>query len=94
MSAVGLSASVSDTGAIRTSALDAKSERLVQEALNKDLKGTTTIIIALKDQFQSSMRIRFWSWIKGVWLEKDGMQTVANAVYREIYETQKKEGIK
>ena len=26
-----------------TSALDAKSERLVQEALNKDLKGTTTI---------------------------------------------------
>ena len=31
-----------------TSALDAKSERLVQEALNKDLKGTTTIIIAQK----------------------------------------------
>ena len=31
-----------------TSALDAKSERLVQEALNKELKGTTTIIIAQK----------------------------------------------
>ena len=31
-----------------TSALDAKSERLVQEALNNDLKGTTTIIIAQK----------------------------------------------
>ena len=31
-----------------TSALDAKSEKLVQEALNKDLKGTTTIIIAQK----------------------------------------------
>ena len=29
-----------------TSALDAKSEKLVQEALNKDLKGTTTVIIA------------------------------------------------
>ena len=31
-----------------TSALDAKSEKLVQEALNKDLKDTTTIIIAQK----------------------------------------------
>ena len=28
--------------------MDAKSERLVQEALNKDLKGTTTIVIAQK----------------------------------------------
>lgn len=32
-----------------TSALDAKSEKLVQEALNHDLKGTTTVIIAQKD---------------------------------------------
>lgn len=31
-----------------TSALDAKSEKLVQEALNKELKGSTTIIIAQK----------------------------------------------
>ncbi|MBD4917122.1 ATP-binding cassette domain-containing protein, partial [Xanthomonas citri pv. citri] len=31
-----------------TSALDAKSEKLVQEALNKELKETTTIIIAQK----------------------------------------------
>lgn len=31
-----------------TSALDAHSEKLVQEAMNRDLKGTTTIIIAQK----------------------------------------------
>ena len=31
-----------------TSALDARSEKLVQEALNQELKGTTTIIIAQK----------------------------------------------
>lgn len=31
-----------------TSALDARSEKLVREALNRDLKGTTTIVIAQK----------------------------------------------
>ena len=46
-----------------TSALDAKSERLVQEALNKDLKGTTTIIIAQK-LARLSMQTRSWYWIK------------------------------
>ena len=31
-----------------TSALDARSEKLVREALDQDLKGTTTIVIAQK----------------------------------------------
>lgn len=34
-----------------TSALDARSEKLVREALNRDLKGTTTIVIAQKNCF-------------------------------------------
>lgn len=41
-----------------TSALDAKSEKLVQEALNKELKETTTVIIAQKYR-QLSRQIRF-----------------------------------
>lgn len=41
-----------------TSALDARSEKLVKEALERDLKDTTTFIIAQKSH-QSSMLIKF-----------------------------------
>lgn len=73
-----------------TSALDAKSERLVQEALNKDLKGTTTIIIAQKissvvhaDKFLVLDQGRL------IGQGKHAELVATNPVYREIYETQK-----
>ncbi|MBP2623821.1 ABC transporter ATP-binding protein [Streptococcus oricebi] len=73
-----------------TSALDAKSEKLVQEALNKDLKGTTTIIIAQKissvvhaDTILVLDQGRLIGQGKHADLVRD------NAIYREIYESQK-----
>ena len=49
------------------------SQRLVQEALNKDLKGTTTIIIAQKiGSVVHADKILVLD--QGRWLEKDGMQ--------------------
>ena len=73
-----------------TSALDAKSERLVQEALNKDLKGTTTIIIAQK--ISSVVHADKILVLDQGRLIGQGTHTdlvANNAVYREIYETQK-----
>lgn len=73
-----------------TSALDAKSEKLVQEALNKDLKGTTTIIIAQKISSvvkADKILVLDQGRLIGQGTHKELVAT--NAVYREIYETQK-----
>lgn len=79
-----------------TSALDAKSEKLVQEALDKDLQHTTTVVIA--EKISSIIRA------DKILVMDDGQivgngnhhQLVAdNAVYQEIYKTQKaREGAK
>ena len=73
-----------------TSALDAKSERLVQEALDKDLKGTTTIIIAQKISsvvHADNILVLDQGRLIGQGTHADLVAN--NAVYREIYETQK-----
>lgn len=73
-----------------TSALDAKSEKLVQEALNKDLKGTTTIIIAQKISsvvHADKILVLDQGLLIGQGRHADLVAT--NDVYREIYETQK-----
>ena len=73
-----------------TSALDAKSEKLVQEALNKDLKGTTTIIIAQKISsvvHADKILVLDQGRLIGQGRHEDLVAT--NDVYREIYETQK-----
>lgn len=73
-----------------TSALDAKSEKLVQEALNKDLKGTTTVIIAQKISSvvkADKILVLDEGRLIGQGTHKELVET--NAVYREIYETQK-----
>lgn len=73
-----------------TSALDAKSEKLVQEALNKDLKGTTTIIIAQKISSvvkADKILVLDEGRLIGQGTHKELVKN--NAVYREIYETQK-----
>ena len=73
-----------------TSALDAKSEKLVQEALNHDLKGTTTVIIAQK--ISSAVKADKILVLDEGRLIGEGTHSelvATNAVYREIYETQK-----
>ncbi|MGR5847686.1 ABC transporter ATP-binding protein [Streptococcus pneumoniae] len=73
-----------------TSALDAKSERLVQEALNKDLKGTTTIIIAQKiSSVVHAAKILVLDQGRLIGQGKHADLVATNPVYREIYETQK-----
>ena len=73
-----------------TSALDAKSERLVQEALNKDLKGTTTIIIAQKiSSVVHADKILVLDQGRLIGQGKHADLVSTNPVYREIYETQK-----
>ena len=73
-----------------TSALDAKSERLVQEALNKDLKGTTTIIIAQKiSSVVHADKILVLDQGRLIGQGRHTDLVVSNPVYREIYETQK-----
>ena len=73
-----------------TSALDAKSERLVQEALNKDLKGTTTIIIAQKiSSVVHADKILVLDQGRLIGQGKHAELLATNPVYREIYETQK-----
>ena len=72
------------------SALDAKSEKLVQEALNKDLKGTTTIVIAQKISsvvHADKILVLDQGCLIGQGTHKELVAT--NEVYREIYETQK-----
>ena len=73
-----------------TSALDAKSEKLVQEALNKDLKGTTPIVIAQKISsvvHADKILVLDQGRLIGQGTHKELVAT--NEVYREIYETQK-----
>lgn len=73
-----------------TSALDAKSEKLVQEALDKDLKGTTTIIIAQKISsvvHADKILVLDQGRLIGQGTHKELVEN--NPVYREIYETQK-----
>ena len=73
-----------------TSALDAKSEKLVQEALNKELQGTTTIIIAQK--ISSVVHADKILVLDQGRLIGQGTHTelvATNDVYREIYETRK-----
>ena len=73
-----------------TSALDAKSERLVQEALNKDLNGTTTIIIAQKiSSVVHADKILVLDQGRLIGQGTHADLVANNAVYREIYETQK-----
>lgn len=73
-----------------TSALDAKSERLVQEALNKDLKGTTTIIIAQKiSSVVHADKILVLDQGRLIGQGKHADLVTNNPIYREIYETQK-----
>ncbi|CJE25004.1 ABC transporter ATP-binding protein/permease [Streptococcus pneumoniae] len=70
-----------------TSALDAKSERLVQEALNKDLKGTTTIIIAQKiSSVVHADKILVLNQGRLIGQGTHADLVANNAVYREIYE--------
>ena len=73
-----------------TSALDAKSEKLVQETLNKDLKGTTTIIIAQKiSSVVHADKILVLDQGRLIGQGRHADLVATNDVYREIYETQK-----
>ncbi|MBO0472271.1 ABC transporter ATP-binding protein [Enterococcus ureasiticus] len=73
-----------------TSALDARSERLVREALDRDLKDTTTIVIAQKiSSVVHADRILVLD--KGQLVGEGTHEELAktNPIYQEIYETQK-----
>ena len=73
-----------------TSALDAKSEKLVQEALNKDLQGATTIIIAQKiSSVVHADKILVLDQGRLIGQGTHAELVASNDVYREIYETQK-----
>ena len=73
-----------------TSALDAKSEKLVQEALNKELQGTTTIIIAQKiSSVVHADKILVLAQGRLIGQGTHAELVATNDVYREIYETQK-----
>ena len=73
-----------------TSALDAKSEKLVQEALNKELKGTTTIIIAQKiSSVLHADKILVLDQGRLIGQGTHSELVAKNKIYREIYETQK-----
>lgn len=80
-----------------TSALDARSEKLVQEALDRDLKTTTTVVIA--EKIASIIRadqilVMDNGQISGSGTHRDLLKT--NRIYQEIYATQKarEEGLK
>ncbi|ETY73225.1 ABC transporter ATP-binding protein [Lactiplantibacillus fabifermentans] len=73
-----------------TSALDARSEKLVQEALDRDLKSTTTVVIA--EKIASIIRadqilVLDDGQISGSGTHKELLQN--NAIYQTIYQTQK-----
>lgn len=73
-----------------TSALDAKSERLVQEALNKELRETTTVIIAQKiSSVVKADKILVLDQGQLIGEGTHAELVANNAIYREIYETQK-----
>lgn len=72
-----------------TSALDAKSEKLVQEALNKELQGTTTIIIAQKiSSVVHADKILVLDQGRLIGQGTHAELVATNDIYREIYETQ------
>ncbi|MBA5819107.1 ABC transporter ATP-binding protein, partial [Escherichia coli] len=73
-----------------TSALDAKSEKLVKEALNKELDDTTTFIIAQKISSviqADKILVLDKGKLVGVGSHKELLKE--NETYREIYDTQK-----
>lgn len=73
-----------------TSALDARSEKLVREALDRDLKGTTTIVIAQK--IASVVKADRILVLDEGRLVSEGTHeelVAGNRVYQEIFETQK-----
>ncbi|EGP4823517.1 ABC transporter ATP-binding protein/permease [Enterococcus lactis] len=73
-----------------TSALDARSEKLVREALNRDLKGTTTIVIAQKiTSVVKADRILVLDEGRLVGEGTHEELVAGNRVYQEIFETQK-----
>ncbi|QSB51598.1 ABC transporter ATP-binding protein [Leuconostoc falkenbergense] len=76
-----------------TSALDARSEKLVQEALDRDLKGTTTFVIAEKiSSVLHADRILVLDngQLVGVGSHQELLQS--SPIFTEIYETQKAKG--
>ncbi|EOH51446.1 ABC transporter ATP-binding protein [Enterococcus faecium EnGen0263] len=73
-----------------TSALDARSEKLVREALDRDLKGTTTIVIAQKiASVVKADRILVLDEGRLVGEGTHEELVAGNHVYQEIFETQK-----
>ncbi|EOS8029671.1 ABC transporter ATP-binding protein [Enterococcus faecium] len=73
-----------------TSALDARSEKLVREALDRDLKGTTTIVIAQKiASVVKADRILVLDEGRLVGEGTHEQLVAGNRVYQEIFETQK-----
>lgn len=73
-----------------TSALDARSEKLVREALDRDLKGTTTIAIAQKiASVVKADRILVLDEGRLVGEGTHEELVAGNRVYQEIFETQK-----
>lgn len=73
-----------------TSALDAHSEKLVQEAMNRDLNGTTTIIIAQKISsvvHADTILVLDEGRLVAQGTHKELLAT--SDVYRQIYDTQK-----
>lgn len=73
-----------------TSALDAKSEKLVQEALDRELAGTTTFVIAEKVSSivkADKILVLDQGKLVGIGTHRELRQT--NATYQEIYATQK-----
>jgi len=73
-----------------TSALDAKSEKLVREALDKELAHTTTIVIAQKiSSVVKADRILVLDDGKLIGEGTHSELVQNNDVYKEIYETQK-----
>ncbi|MGL4589516.1 MAG: ABC transporter ATP-binding protein [Mycoplasmatales bacterium] len=73
-----------------TSALDARSERLVKEALNREMGGTTTIIVSQKISSIIDMdKIVVLDEGKMVGIGTHDELVRTNAIYQEIYETQK-----
>lgn len=73
-----------------TSALDARSEKLVREALAKELKGTTTIVIAQKiASVVKADRIIVLDEGRLVGEGTHEELVATNRVYQEIFETQK-----
>ncbi|KRL51964.1 ABC transporter ATP-binding protein [Lacticaseibacillus manihotivorans] len=73
-----------------TSALDAHSEKLVQEAMNRDLNGTTTIIIAQKISsvvHADTILVLDEGRLVAQGTHKELLET--SDVYRQIYDTQK-----